>query len=395
MKRDYLHKGEYVLAMQIRKVAEELSEPNRGYVLAFGAKLGLLNRKPQTVARVIRELRAVFPYLGKDARKATKEDIERLVLYLNKSGKAVNSLRKIKQTLKSFYKWLYSADDYPALVKWIKVDQMESMKLPEELLTEDEVAGLINACRSQRDRAIISLLYDTGMRVGELLNLKVRDIVLNAESPSYAMVDGKTGKRRVTLVFSVPYLSNYLNERGRGLPPESAMFLTSHGNPFDYPNVRKLLSDLKERTGIRKRIHPHLFRHSRASVYANSMTEQQLKKYFGWTGGSQMAAVYVHLSGKDVDDAVMKANGITIGRGEPAKPRLTIKVCYKCEEVNEMTAKYCSKCHSPLDVSPVEEVNELESVKQKLDKMTRAVDLLMEKIDPQSRDAILGVLENK
>jgi site-specific recombinase XerD len=393
MKRDYLHNGEYRLALEMKKATEELSEPNISYVLAYSAKLGLLNRKPQTLARIIRELRYILQFLGKDVKTATKEDIERLVAELNKSEKAPISKNKIKQTLRSFYKWLLKTEEYPSIVKWVKMDRVESIKLPEELLTEEDIAKLIEACKSQRDKTIIALLYDTGMRVGELLNLKIRDIVLNKDSPSYVMVDGKTGKRRATLVFSVPYLANYLDDGIKERGNDTSLFFTTYGNQFDYDNVRKLLSDLKERTGMKKRLHPHLFRHSRASIYANSMTEQQLKKYFGWTGGSQMAGVYVHLSGKDVDDAVLKANGIIDNKGEPIRPKLTVKECHKCHDINEATAKYCIKCGSPLDITPTEQVNESELMKKKLDDLTEAFSLLIEKIDPQTKSKILEFIK--
>ena len=124
----------------MKKAAQELSKPNIDYIRAYSAKLGLLDRKPQTIARAVRELRYIFRFLSKDMKKATKENIENLILQVNKSKKAAASKRKIKQTLRSFYKWLLGSDDYPPIVKWVKVDKVESIKLPEELLTEEDVA---------------------------------------------------------------------------------------------------------------------------------------------------------------------------------------------------------------------------------------------------------------
>ena len=273
------------------------------------------------------------------------------------------------------------------------MDRVENIKLPEELLTEEDIVNLIGACKSQRDKAIIALLYDTGMRVGELLNLRIRDVVLNRDSLGYAMVDGKTGKRRVTLIFSVPYLAYYLDNCIKERSNDASLFFTTYGNAFDYSNVRKLLFDLKERTGMKKRLHPHLFRHSRASIYANSMTEQQLKKYFGWSGGSQMAAVYVHLSGKDVDDAVLKANGIE-SKTDLQKTRLTAKACYKCHEVNEATSKYCKRCASPLDFSPILEMGDDTDVRKELESLKSAITLLMSKLDSETDKKIMKIMND-
>ena len=110
--------------------------------------------------------------LDKDAKKVTQTEMEDLVVKITKSQRAEISKNRIKMTLKSFYKWLYGDDVSPKIVKWIKIDKSVSNKLPEELLTEEDIASLLNECKNQRDKAIIALLWDTGMRVGELLNLR-------------------------------------------------------------------------------------------------------------------------------------------------------------------------------------------------------------------------------
>ncbi len=77
------------------------------------------------------------------------------------------------------------------------------------------------------------------------------------------------------------------------------------------------LIKISRKAGINKKIHPHLFRHSRATYMANYLTEAQMNQYFGWVQGSGMPAVYVHLSGRDVDDAILKANGFTKPESSP------------------------------------------------------------------------------
>lgn len=64
-----------------------------------------------------------------------------------------------------------------------------------------------------------------------------------------------------------------------------------------------LFKKAARKTKIRKRCNPHIFRHSRATLLAQHLTEAQLKQVFGWTQSSKMASVYVHLSGRDNDDA--------------------------------------------------------------------------------------------
>ena len=398
MPRDYLHEGAYKLAVELRTIEKQLQEPNKSYVLGYKRFLELNNRKEKTIVRRLQELRSILKEFKKDAKKVTKEDIESIALWINKSERASISKDKMRLTLKNFYKWLYQSDEYPDLVRWIKLSNAETKKLPAEvLLTEEDIAKLIEACKNQRDKALIALLWDTGMRIGELLTLRIQDLTFQKEGMSYVRLSGKTGDRRTPIIFSTPYLVNYLNDVRKHANPEDRLFvIINHGtitnNPMDYPSIRKILKQLKERSQITKRVYPHLFRHSRATFYANSLTEQQLKAVFGWSGASKMAAVYVHLSGKDVDNAVLKANGIEHSY-EAHKPSLTIKTCPKCREVNEATAKYCVRCGSPLDLNAIAEQLDVYVVKKELDSLKSALTLLMSKLDSDTQKKILDVVK--
>ncbi|MHB1830758.1 MAG: tyrosine-type recombinase/integrase, partial [Candidatus Micrarchaeaceae archaeon] len=121
---------------------------------------------------------------------------------------------------------------------------------------------------------------------------------------------------------------------------------------MDYSGLRIMLKKVAKRAELDKRVYPHLFRHSRASNYANKLTEQQLKAYFGWTGDSQMAATYVHLSGRDIDNAILQANGMA-PKNQDVKPKLTVKTCPKCRNPNGINSTYCSICGSALDIATV------------------------------------------
>ena len=398
MPRDYLHEGDYRLAVELRVIEREIAEPNRTYMMGYKRNLELNNRKPKTMARRLQELRYLLIELKKDAKQATKEDIEDLVLKINKSEKAPISKDKLRLTLKNFYKWIYNSDIYPDLVRWIKLSNGEGKKLPASvLLTEDDIVSLIGACFNARDKALVALLWDSGMRVGELLGLKIQDVCFQKDV-NYVRVSGKTGDRRMPIIFSTPYIANYLNDLRNGAKPTDSLFvIINHGKiterALDYPTVRKILRDLKARAKMEKRVYPHLFRHSRATFYANRITEQQLKAVFGWTGSSKMAATYVHLSGRDIDNAIFKANGIE-GKEDLQKPKLTIKNCHKCNETNEATAKYCLRCGSPLDKDPLLHTVEVDKINEELKDIKAALGLLMANLDPETRKKLVSVVRS-
>jgi site-specific recombinase XerD len=312
--------------------------------------------KPLTVDKYVYHYEKILKALGqrKDLLKASRGDLERVVAKINTLGLADEEKRKIRVTLKVFYKHFLGEDlYYPKQVAWMKTSGAKNKMLPEDLLSEAEVLKLIETAKDLRDKAIIALLFDTGMRIGELASLRIKDVEIGG-TISHIMANGKTGMRRIPITFSVPYLSQYLNTMPNAKSGDNLWQTIGTweytGKTVRSDGIRQMLKRLARKAGINKRIYPHLFRHSRASIYANKLTEQQLKVYFGWTGDSKMAATYVHLSGRDIDNAIIHAYG---GKPDVAaeEVKLKVKVCARCQFDNPVDAKYCNRCGSPLDIS--------------------------------------------
>jgi hypothetical protein len=140
--------------------------------------------------------------------------------------------------------------------------------------------------------------------------------------------------------------------------------------------------------GIRKPVNPHAFRHARATHLAKHLTESQMKVYFGWTQASEMAAVYVHLSCRDVDDAILQLHGIK--SKEEERDEMEPKACQRCELENPATNTLCSRCGLPLDEKTATEALRAELEQQK-------VGGLLEKLlkDEQFRDVLLRKIQEQ
>jgi integrase/recombinase XerD len=82
-----------------------------------------------------------------------------------------------------------------------------------------------------------------------------------------------------------------------------------------------------------------------------------MKGYFGWVQGSDMASVYVHLSGRDVDNAILKLHGLATVEAKENES-LKVKGCARCQERNSPLSKFCSRCGSPLDIQTAIELDE-------------------------------------
>ncbi len=286
--------------------------------------------------------------------KADRTDIERAMAKVEGSSLSTETKRDIRAVVKAFYKHLLGDDlAYPKQVAWIKTTNRKGKRtLPEDLLTEDDIIAMMENTKYIRNKTIIAVLFDSGIRVGELLSMRIKDVDLKS-NPAHITVNGKTGMRKIPIMFSVPYLSKYLNDIGKA-KPESCLWYeigtsTSKERQLQYNAARKMLKDTAVKAGIEKRCNPHNFRHSRASYYANKLTEQQLKSFFGWTGDSRMASVYVHLSGRDIDNAVQTANGIKV-ENITTEPKLKAKICQRCQLQNPVESQYCNRCGNPLDI---------------------------------------------
>ncbi len=319
------------------------------------------------VVKYQKHLKIFIREVEKPLDKVQKEDIQ---IFLSKlEGKKKDwTIHDYKVALKRFYRWFYGLPKGkdPELTEWIKIKKQKSSKLiPEELLTKEEVEKMINAALNTRDKAMIALLWDAGLRIGELGNIKIKHVVFDKYG-AYIFVQGKTGMRRVRIVESLPYLMNWLEEHPQKDNPEAYLWVSyvkGRVEPMRYEAMRKQIKKAAEKAGIKKRIHPHIFRHSRATFLANHLTEAQMCEYLGWVKGSPMPQIYVHLSGRDVDKAILKLYGIEIEEeGDKPKP----KKCPRCRLANPSTARFCIRCGAILDMETALELEAKENEMTKI-----------------------------
>ena len=303
--------------------------------------------------------------LEKNLIDATKEDLKRLVAAIECSDYMDWTKHDYKVTLKKFWKWLRQTDDtYPEEVRWIRTTlKKASVKLPEDLLTQEDVRKLIENAVNMRDKALISVLYESGCRIGEILSMRIKDVLL--EEPTCAIrVSGKKGSRRILLVNSTPYLSNWISHCANKNDPEAFLWASigtkNRDKVLKYNSVREMLKSVAKKAGIKKKVNPHLFRHSRATYLANRLTEAQMCEYLGWVQGSGMPRVYVHLSGRDVDNAILEIHGLKKPEDGENPKELEFKECSICGKANEFEAKICRRCARPLDIGSALELENKE-----------------------------------
>jgi integrase/recombinase XerD len=172
------------------------------------------------VAKTVYCLRFLAKWLKIPFRKATKDDLIALVGELERKDYSEYTKYDFRVILKMFYKWLEGKDEFfPKKITWMK-KSMKNLdhKLPEELITEDEVLRMTEAAINPRDKTLILVLYETGCRIGELLSLQMRNVSFD-QYGAVLRVTGKTGDRRVRIISSAPVLASWLNAHPRAKNP--------------------------------------------------------------------------------------------------------------------------------------------------------------------------------
>lgn len=343
----------------------DISDYNKKKILDFG-RICLLKITKDRTLFYLNKLNKIAKWLGKDFDKATKRDIENIAETVNKEDYSVWTKSGYKITLKLFYKWLLNCEyGYPDIVKWLNgtVSKREQ-QLPKEIMTQEEIKRMVSCAEHPVHKAIIRFLYDSGARVGEFLNIKLKDIQ-NDTNGIRVILNGKTGERRILLIGSVAdYTLNWINSHPDKDNKEAYVWLnTQNYKPLEYIGLVKLLKRMSKKAGIKKPVNPHSFRHAKASHMAKYLTECQMNCYFGWVQGSDMPSVYVHLSGRDLDDSLLKMYGIK--KEDETENIIDSAKCPRCSYVNRKEAKSCERCGMIFDIKTAMEAQELEKLEKK------------------------------
>lgn len=207
----------------------------------------------------------------KDIRTITYDDLQQFVAQLHDIGIQARSQARIISGIKSFYKFLlldgYIESDPTELLEIPKI----GMKLP-DILSVEEIDRILDTIdlstpEGQRNRAMLEVLYSCGLRVSELVGLRISDVY---PEEGFIRVEGKGSKQRLVPISQTALreIKNYLYDRGQMVVKKGAediLFLNRRGAPLTRVMVFYIIKQHAELAGIHKTVSPHTFRHSFAT----------------------------------------------------------------------------------------------------------------------------------
>ena len=200
------------------------------------------------------------------------EHLKEMIEWVNNRGISPRTQARIISGIKSFYKYLLIEEkvdkDPTALLETPKVGR----KLP-EILSVEEIDTIINAVdtkkpEGQRNKAILETLYSCGLRVSELIELKISNLFFES---GFIKIEGKGSKERLVPISTkaIKEINLYLSEYRRNLrihpEHEDILFLNRRGKKLSRVMIFTIIKNITQKLGLDKNISPHTFRHSFAT----------------------------------------------------------------------------------------------------------------------------------
>lgn len=242
-----------------------------------------------------------------DLDNIKKDDIKRYLEYLKKQKMSPKTINRNLSCLRTFYKFLI-------VEKYLVTDPLEHIEAPKlrktlpKVLSYDEVKNLLEIDLinkySYRNKAMLELMYATGLRVSELVNLKIHDVDFDL---ALLRTLGKGSKERIIPIgdYAIYYLSVYLNEYRDKLVKKDYndyLFLNNHGKKLSRQSFYKIVKELAVKKNIQTEFSPHTLRHSFATHLLDRGADiRSIQEMLGHSS-LQTTEIYTHVSNKKLED---------------------------------------------------------------------------------------------
>jgi integrase/recombinase XerD len=229
-----------------------------------------------TVEAYLRDVEKLYQYTesigSKSPDKIETDDLKQFINWINELGMLPPTQSRVLSGIKAFYKYLIIENIITKDPAFLLESPKLQRKLPDTLSIIDinKLMAAIDHSKAEgmRNKAMLEVLYGCGLRVSELINLKISNLYLNIE---FIKVTGKGDKERLVPIGAeaIKYLNIYLKQERVHLNikpgKEDYVFLNRRGTPLSRVMIFIIIKDLAEKINLKKSISPHTFRHSFAT----------------------------------------------------------------------------------------------------------------------------------
>ncbi len=276
------------------------------------------NLSPNTIEAYLHDLDLLNTFLAESESQHSLKtlvlnDLQDFVRYINKLEFGAYSQARIISGLKAFYKYLILEKEISENPTQFLEAPKLGRKLP-DILSIEEIEKIIDSldlskAEGQRNRAILELLYGSGLRVSELVNLKLSEIDFKN---NILLITGKGNKQRLVPLGEISkkqillYVDNYRLHLDIKKGNEDILFLNRRGSKLSRQMVFLIIKKQCEISGIHKDISPHTFRHSFATHLVQGGADLRVVQQLLGHSSIITTEIYTHLNTDDLRDAILK-----------------------------------------------------------------------------------------
>lgn len=273
---------------------------------------------PNSVEAYIHDIEKLLQFLeySKLELSATEIRMQHLrdfLKWINELGMTATSQARILSGLRSFYKYLLLENIISADPTELLEAPRTSRKLP-DTLDQDEITKMLDAVdrstpEGERNRALLETLYSCGLRVSELVNLKISDLFLDE---GYLRVIGKGDKERLVPIggMAVKHIAVYRETVRVHVPvqkgEEDILFLNRRGHRLTRMMIFTIIKKLAFAAGVRKTISPHTFRHSFATHLVEGGADLRAVQEMLGHESITTTEIYTHIDRTFLKEQVLK-----------------------------------------------------------------------------------------
>lgn len=266
-----------------------------------------------------------------------------------------------RRELKAFLFWLleegHNTNIDPKKLKKFDTLAPETMTFKaSDLLLPDEIEAMIAASQYSRDRAIIALLYEGGLRPVEIGRLTWRDIVFHKHGADITVREKTDRPRQIPLRWAVPYIAQWRQDCPYLPDGEALMFCTLvpkrlNGElrylPLKDGSLRKQLKEIAAKAGVKRYKKPYQLRHTRITDLLNANIPESHVMQISHGGRTTMFSRYAHVTDSDAKISILKLQGVDVEELKK-RPALEARQCPRCNRINPRDVAWCGGCGHPL-----------------------------------------------
>jgi integrase/recombinase XerD len=404
--------NEFLIYMKNNGSSERHQNNNLNVMIEFANFLD-----PKTTFYDINKKEQILSFLDTKIKDSEKDPEKRWITSWN------HYLTRIKL----FFRWLYNKDkeidkDYWETPNFLKIKNKKTKRtspyVESEIWEKDELLSILKYETYKRNKAAITLMWDLDARPHEITLLKIKHIRLREKyGEGEIPYEAKTGSGPILLTLSFPYVRDWLNEHPFKNEPNARLICSLvTGSPIRSDSLWTMMKELRirikrllqtgsivnptEREKVEfilktKKFNPYCLRHSAITSDSDYLPEYALKKKVRWSMNSKQGTRYIkNRLGNDLKEKILQYNGIISENVN--KKKSSIIDCPRCQLVNALENKYCSKCSYPLKPEAYDEIKSMEEKRIEIleQKHENDMRLLREDMNNQLSKMMLMIQQN-